>query len=67
MEPQAHLFVGLSDTDITIEEDYALQDFSAIVATLGGSIGIFVGWSLYDLAKLVAEWMGRLAIIGGRG
>ncbi len=67
MEPQALLFVGLSDTDITVEEDYTLQDFYAIVATLGGSIGIFIGWSFYDVAKLVAEWMGRLTIIRGKG
>ncbi len=67
MEPQAYLLVALSDTDITMEEDYTLQDFYAIVVTLGGSIGIFIGWSFYELVKLVAKWMGRLAIIGGKG
>lgn len=32
-----------------------LQDFVAVVATLGGSVGIFLGWSLLDLVKLVTE------------
>lgn len=49
----ATMFMTLGNTDIIIEEDYNLQDFVAIIATLGGSVGIFLGWSLFDLIKSV--------------
>ncbi len=55
LKEMANLFVSLGNTDVTVEKEYTLQDFYAIVATLGGSVGIFVGWSLYDLAKLLAR------------
>ncbi len=52
---RSKLYITLGDTDVTVEEEYTLQDFSAIVGTLGGSIGIFLGWSLLDLTKLAGE------------
>ncbi len=44
----SYMHVSLDTLDVTVEE-YVLQDFFAIVATLGGSVGIFLGWSLFDL------------------
>ena len=45
----SYMHVSLDTLDVTVEEEYVLQDFFAIVATLGGSVGIFLGWSLFDL------------------
>ncbi len=59
LREMAILYVSLGNTDVTVQREYTLQDFYAIVATLGGSIGIFIGWSLYDLAKLLARGIER--------
>ncbi len=53
-DARAKVSIALADTTVTVEEEYTLQDFTAIVATLGGSIGIFLGWSLLDLTKIIA-------------
>ena len=31
---------------MTLEEEYLLMDFYALVAAIGGSMGIFLGWSI---------------------
>ncbi len=56
----AIMFVTLGNTDIIIEEEYNLQDFAAVIATLGGSVGIFLGWSLFDLIKSVSYGLERV-------
>ncbi len=60
MRRMARTYVMLDNTDIVIEEEYTLQDFSAIVATLGGSVGIFLGWSLLDGSRMLASLMKRM-------
>ncbi len=62
LKEMSSLYVWLENSDIIVEEEYTLQDFSAIVATLGGSIGIFLGWSLLDLCRLLAHFLKRFFV-----
>ncbi len=52
---RSEFYVTLGNTHILREVEYQLQDIYAMVATIGGSIGIFLGWSLYDLSKAMAH------------
>ncbi len=65
VERISQLFLSLDTTDVTYEEEYTLQDFSGIVATLGGSIGIFLGWSLFDLFKTAGNFLDSVMKKGG--
>lgn len=40
-------------TEESIEESYQLMDAFSTLAALGGSLGMFVGWSLRDLIKAI--------------
>jgi hypothetical protein len=42
-----------STTDVTVVEDRVLFDLAAIVAAVGGSLGLFIGFSFLDAAKAV--------------
>ena len=42
--------------DVLIEEEYLLMDFNAIVSAVGGSLGLFLGFSCLDfLLKLLSR------------
>jgi hypothetical protein len=40
-------------TDVTIVEEVLLFDFTAIVAAVGGSLGLFIGFSFLDVFRAV--------------
>jgi len=42
-------------TDVTIIEEVLLFDFAAIVAAVGGSLGLFIGFSFLDLFKAIID------------
>ncbi len=50
---RATLHVFYDSTDVTITEEYVLMDAGALLSTVGGLVGVFLGWSLLDLAR----WM----------
>ena len=41
----------LEDTTIKVVNEYYLYDFPAIVSAVGGSMGLFLGFSFYSSAK----------------
>ena len=45
------LWITLATTDVTIIEEVFLFDFAAIVAAVGGSLGLFIGFSFLDVFK----------------
>ena len=47
------IWLGYFSTDVTIIEEVLLFDFTAIVAAVGGSLGLFIGFSFLDLFKVV--------------
>ena len=38
----------LEGAKITIEEEYVVYSFTGIVGTVGGSLGLFIGFSVLD-------------------
>ena len=46
------LWITFVTTDVTIIEEVLLFDFTAIVAAVGGSLGLFIGFSFLDVFKL---------------
>ncbi len=52
---RSDVYINFDNTEVTVEEEYTLQDVYAMVATVGGSVGIFLGWSALDLARIVAR------------
>jgi hypothetical protein len=43
---------------VTIIEEVALFDFAAIVASVGGALGLFIGFSFLDLFKAAIKKIG---------
>lgn len=52
----AWIFLYLGDTDVTVEEEYILADFFAVIAAVGGSLGMLVGWSCLDFVRYMVKW-----------
>ena len=42
------LFFIYATTDVAIVEEYVVMDFGAIVSSLGGSLGLLLGFSFFD-------------------
>lgn len=45
------LWLYYSNTDITLTEEVLLFDFAAILSAVGGSLGLFIGFSFLDILK----------------
>ena len=46
--PWNRLWLKLEGPDITVHEEYVVYDFNGIVGTVGGSLGLFIGFSVLD-------------------
>ena len=44
------LFLYLKTTNVEIEEEYLLYDLNVFLASMGGSLGLFLGFSFYQVA-----------------
>ena len=49
MENITEIFLQWKDSSVTTYEEYQLMDFNAIVSAVGGSLGIFLGFSCLQL------------------
>ena len=45
------------DTHVIVEEEYLVFDFGAIVATVGGSLGLFLGFSCLQFCQFLIDWL----------
>ncbi len=43
----------------SVEEEYVLMDFSAMTSAIGGIVGMMLGWSVLDVARLGAAVAAR--------
>ena len=50
LKDKSNIAVYYKNMEIDITEEVLLFDFSAIVAAVGGSMGLFLGFSCYSLA-----------------
>ena len=39
--------------ETSVEEEYVLMDFGALLAAVGGFVGMLLGWSAKDLVEIV--------------
>ena len=44
--------INFASTEITTYEEYLIYDFAGMVGSVGGNLGLFVGWSFHDLVKI---------------
>ncbi len=51
--------IYFDSTDVLVEEEYLLFDSSALLSALGGTMGMFLGWSALDLFQLAARMVDR--------
>ncbi len=49
------VYLYFDTVDVDVEEEKKLMDISALVPAIGGSVGIFLGWSFLDLAKYLLK------------
>ena len=53
---QTVLYFYWDNLDVLVEEEYLLMDWNAIVAAVGGSLGLFLGFSCLDfLLKFLSQ------------
>ena len=58
-DQQNQLVFYMESMDVTIEEEYQLLDIFAVTAAIGGSIGIFIGWSCMDLVRAMLSLLDK--------
>ncbi len=51
------IWLAYSTTDVVVIEDVLLFDFAGIVSAVGGSLGLFIGFSFLDLFKALISKM----------
>ena len=56
---KARLFIYYYSVEEEIVEEYVLFDFNAIVAAVGGSMGLFLGFSFLDCGFAVVKFVGE--------
>ncbi len=50
-----HVYVSYTTTRVMVSEEYQLFDFGAIVAAVGGSLGLFLGFSCWQCLKTMVR------------
>ena len=43
-----YVYIHIMTSEITVEEEYKIYDLSGIIGTVGGSLGLFIGFSFLD-------------------
>ena len=51
------LFIGIETTNIEIHEEYLLFDAGNIFTAIGGSLGLFLGFSFLDAFNFIAKFV----------
>ncbi len=54
------VYLFYDSRDMTISEEYKLLDLGILLSTLGGFIGMFLGWSLLDVAKFLCHTLDNI-------
>ncbi len=51
------LFMTFLSNEITVMQEYKIYDFNDIVSSVGGSLGLFLGFSCFELCRMVSKWL----------
>ena len=49
--------VLLGSDQISIFQEYLLFDFPTFVGSVGGSLGLFIGFSYFDFASMITDYL----------
>lgn len=56
---QIFVYIEMPNTDITIIEEFVIFDFNSIVSSVGGSMGLFLGFSGLEVVRMILDkWKG---------
>ena len=53
------VFVEVGSNDVTIMEEYLVYDFNDIVSSVGGSLGLFLGFSCLEACRMASKMLSR--------
>ena len=54
--------VGFSTTDVNLSEEVKLSNFPDFVSSVGGNLGLFLGFSFLTLLRDMADWAKQISI-----
>ncbi len=57
------VYLYFASSDVRVAEEYALLDLGILLSSLGGTIGMFLGWSALDLVRAACRNLG--SCLGG--
>ena len=52
--------IKIDSSEVTVYEEYKVYDFNGILGTVGGSLGLFVGFSFLDCMLFILRNIGKL-------
>lgn len=55
------VYVSFKTTDVNFSEEVKMSNVSDFVSSIGGNLGLFLGFSVLNLLKDVAEWANKIA------
>ncbi len=54
-DPISILLMYMGNMEVEVQEEYQLLDFGALLAAVGGFVGMILGWSAKDLVDLMPK------------
>ncbi len=59
----SYIMVKFRSSLVRVRQEVLLYDFNAIVGTMGGSLGLFLGFSCFDVIRKVLAWLVNLSVL----
>lgn len=53
---RSNVGLTITSTTVTLQQEYELYDFGTIVGIVGGSLGLFLGFSCLQFGNWAVEW-----------
>ena len=54
------VFASFKTTDVNFSEEVKMSNVSDFVSSIGGNLGLFLGFSVLNLLKDIAEWVNKI-------
>ena len=54
------VFASFKTTDVNFSEEVKMSNVSDFVSSIGGNLGLFLGFSVLNLLKDMAEWANKI-------
>jgi hypothetical protein len=66
LKEYAILYLYYQTNEVDLHEEYLIFDFSSILTAVGGSLGLFLGFSFFQCGNLIMQNMLKLCKIVAR-